>query len=70
MGDLSRFWDSEWAGDVHNSIRIPNYCDEPYSDLGTYANKVISPWTKVWFVSYRSRAPIVGPGGRVLDFVS
>ena len=49
---------------------MPNYCDEPYSDLGAYVTKVLSAWTTVWFVSYRSRAPIVGPGGRVLDFVS
>ena len=30
------------TGDKHNSISLPNYCDEPYNDLGTYLNMVLS----------------------------
>ena len=35
------------AGNMYNSISMPNYCDEPYSDLVLYVDKVHSAWTKV-----------------------
>ena len=47
---------------MYNSISMPNYCDEPYSDLVLYANKVLSAWTEVWSGSYRSRARYWLPG--------
>jgi len=33
--------------DICNSTSTPNYCDEPYCDLGMYVNKVLSAWTEV-----------------------
>ena len=44
------------AGDIYNSISMPNYCDGPYIRLGVYVNKVRSAWTEVWCGSYCSRA--------------
>ena len=44
------------AGDIYNSITTPNYCDEPYSALVRYVNKVLSALTEVWNGSYRARA--------------
>ena len=41
---------------------MPKYCNEPYSDLGTYTNKVFSAWTEVCSGSYRTRASIIAPG--------
>lgn len=41
---------------------MPKYCDEPYSDLGTYVNKGCSAWTEVCSGSYRTRASIIAPG--------
>ena len=35
------------AGDIHNSTRTSNYCDEPYGDLGMYVKKLLSAWTEV-----------------------
>ena len=35
------------TGDMYNSTSTPNYCDEPYVDLGMYVNKVLSAWTEV-----------------------
>ena len=31
-------------GDIYNSTSMPTYCDEPYSNLGIYINKVYSAW--------------------------
>ena len=59
------------AGDIYNSISMPNYCDGPYIRLGVYVNKVLSAWTEVWSGSYRSRARFWLPGvdlGRFRDF--
>ena len=36
------------AGDISNSISMPNYCDGPYIPLLLCANKVLSAWTEVW----------------------
>ena len=36
------------VGDIHTSISMTHYCDEPYIQLGLYANKVLSAWTEVW----------------------
>ena len=52
------------AGDIKNSTSMPNYCDEPYGDLGICENKILSAWTEVWSGSYRARPSIVAPGGR------
>ena len=52
------------AGDIDNSTSMPNYCDEPYGDLGMYVTKVVSAWTKAWTDAWPSRAAIMGPGGR------
>ena len=54
------------AGDINNSISMPNYCDEPYGDLAICVSKVRSAWTEVWSGSYRSRSSIMAPGGRDL----
>ena len=35
------------ADDRNKSTSMPNYCDEPNRDLGTYINKVRSAWTEV-----------------------
>ena len=32
------------ASDIHNSTSMPNYCDEPYRDVGVYTNKLSSAW--------------------------
>ena len=61
------------AGDICNLISTPSYCDESYSNLVLYANKVLSPWTDVWSRSYRSRARCWLPGvvqGRFRYFCS
>ena len=50
------------AGDINDSISMTNYCDEPYIQLGLYANKVLSAWTEVWTGSYCSRARFWFPG--------
>ena len=50
------------AGDIHNSISMPNYCDGPYIHLGLYVGKVLSAWTEDWSGSYRSRARYWLPG--------
>ena len=55
------------AGDINNSISMPNHQYGPYSDLGTYVNKVLSAWTEVWTGAWPSRASIMAPGGRDLD---
>ena len=55
------------AGDINNSISMPNYCDGPFSDLGKCVNKVRSAWTEVWTGNWPSRASIISPGGRDLD---
>ena len=44
------------TGDIDNSISMPNYCDEPHSNLGTYTKKGVSAWTEVWSGSYCSKA--------------
>ena len=54
------------AGDIDNSTSMPNYCDEPYGDLGMYVTKVVSAWTKAWTDAWPSRAAIMGPAGVVL----
>ena len=52
MGPGGRLWedfhDSGRAGNINNSISMPNYCDERYGDLGMYVNEVLSAWTEVW----------------------
>ena len=54
-GQMSIFFSvRDGAGDICNSISMMNYCDEPYSDLVLYANKVLSAWTEVWSGSCRS----------------
>ena len=35
------------AGDINNSISVPNYCDGPSLDLGVYTNKDCSALTEV-----------------------
>ena len=50
------------AGDIYNSISMPNYCDGPYIHLGVHVNEVPSAWTEVWSGSYRSRARFWLPG--------
>ena len=35
------------ADDIHNSRSMPNYCDEPYGDLGMYVDKMFIAWTEV-----------------------
>ena len=59
------------AGDIHNSTSTPNYCDEPYGDLGMYVNKLRSTWTEVLTDSGPPSAStcIMASGGRDLgDF--
>ena len=55
------------AGDINNSISMPNYCNGPHGDLGVYVDKVLSAWTEVWTGTWPSRASIMAPGGRDLD---
>ena len=55
------------AGDIYNSIRMPNYWYGLYADLGMYTMKFPSSWTQVWFSAWPPTAPIMGPGGRDLD---
>ena len=55
------------AGDINDSISMPNYCNEPYLRLLPFANKVFSAWTEVWSGSYRAITSIMAPGGRDLD---
>ena len=40
------------AGDINNSISMPNYCDGPYILLLPYVSKDLSAWAKVWNGSY------------------
>ena len=47
------------AGDINNSISMPNYCDGPYLDLGVYVNKDSSAWAEVWTGAWLSRASIL-----------
>ena len=57
------------AGDINNSISMPNYCNGPYIHLLRYVNKVLSAWAEVWSCSWPSTVPIMAPGGRDLgDF--
>ena len=42
------------AGDINNSISMPNYCDGPNIPLLPCANKVRSAWTEVWTGTCRS----------------
>ena len=50
------------AGDISNSISMPNYCDGPYIPLLLCANKVLSAWTEVWSGTCRSRKRFWFPG--------
>ena len=50
------------AGDINNSISMPNYCDGPFSDLGKCVNKVRSAWTEVWSATCRSSRRFWFPG--------
>ena len=57
------------AGDINNSISMPNYCDGPYIPFLLCTNKVLSAWTEVWSGAWPSRASIMAPGGRdLVDF--
>ena len=57
------------TGDKYNSISMPNYCDETYSNLGTYVHKVLSAGGTVATIPWSPMAPITAPGGRDLgDF--
>ena len=47
---------------------MPNYCEEPFSDLGVYVNTVLSAWTEVWSGRYRSRARFCFRGSIWADF--
>ena len=60
------------AGDIYNSISMPNYCDGPYIHVGVYTNKDPSAWTEVLVSPWPSRASIMPPGGRswaIFDFL-
>ena len=49
---------------ICNSTSTPNYCDEPYGDLGLYVSKVLSAWADVGTGTWPSMASIMSPGGR------
>ncbi len=67
--DFSIFEILGGAGDVNNSISMPNYCDGPYIPLPLCASKVLSAWTEVWTGTWPSRAKVLAPEGRDLgDF--
>ena len=55
------------AGDVNNSISIPNYRNGLFSDLGKCVNKVLSAWADVWSATCPSSASIIAAEGRDLD---
>ena len=55
------------AGDINNSISMPNYCDGPHIHLLPCTRKVFSAWTEVWFGTWPSRASMMAPGCRDLD---
>ena len=42
------------AGDINNSISMPNHCNGPFSNLLPCANKVRSAWTEVGSATCRS----------------
>ena len=50
------------AGDINNSISMPNYCNGPYIHLLLYVNKVLSAWTEVWDLICRSSKRFWLPG--------
>ena len=59
------------AGDIYNSISIPNYCDGSNIRLGVYTSKGLSAWTEVWSGSDRPKARFWLPGvvvGKFRDF--
>ena len=59
------------AGDINNSISMPNYCNGPYIHLLPCTNKVFSAWTEVWSGSYRASKRFSFPEvvvGRFCDF--
>ena len=60
------FWSLGGSGDIYNSTSLPNSCNEPYSDLGTYTKKGISAWTEVTSGAWPSRTSIMTPEGRDL----
>ena len=57
------------AGDIYNSISMPNYCDGSHIHVGVYTIKDTSALTDVLVSPWPSRASIMPPGGRCLgDF--
>ena len=57
------------AGDIDNSISMPNYCDGSHIHVGVYTIKDTSALTDVLVSPWPSRASIMPPGGRCLgDF--
>ena len=42
------------AGDMNNSISMPNYCDGPHIRLLRYPRQISSAWTEVWTGTCRS----------------
>ena len=57
------------AGDIYNSISMPNYCDGSHIHVGVYTIKDTSALTDVLVSPWPSRASVMPPGGRCLgDF--
>ena len=58
-----------WDGDINYSTSMPNYCNEPYSDIDILAKKKSSAWAEVSTDTCFPAASIMAPGGRDLgDF--
>ena len=56
------------AGDINNSISMPNYWYGLLSDLLLYTIEDYSAWTEVWSGSYRARASITVSRAAILAY--